>query len=120
MATFPTTGNAEVVIRRIRRQGQTVSPFTGGRKVYDWNADKWEATVTTPPMKEGDSNINTWIQFFEDCDGMVNTFTMNISRYVPGQAGLTSVTFRMVDPDKDWKMDKRKVFPAFTFTALSE
>jgi hypothetical protein len=119
-ATFPTTGNAEVTVTRRRKQAVVESEFGTNKYVQDWQASSWIVKVRTPPMKEGDPNIATWIQFFEDCNGMVNTFTMDISRYVVGQSGLTALTMRMTKPNKSWSMDKRKVFGPFEFEAQSE
>jgi hypothetical protein len=116
---FPATGNKSVSVERVRIQGSTRSPFNGARKVQDWAAPKWSLTVQTPFMKEGDADVDTWIQFFEDCNGMQNTFTMDISRYVPGQSGLTAVTFRQVGTNNGWQMDNKRMF-AFTLEALSE
>lgn len=119
MATLPSGGIQRVRVRDERRQAETVSPFTGARKVYDWGARKYRVWVTTRPYKLGDAAIQTWLDFFEDCEGMVDTFTMNLSAYLPGRSGVSSVTLRMAGPHKEHTVPKNKVV-SFEFEAVSE
>jgi hypothetical protein len=121
MATLPTTGWAEVRVTEVLRQGQTQSPYTGQRKVYDWAvAPRYLLSLKTRAFKEGDSDAETWAAFFDSLNGMVETFTMDISRYVPGRSGLASVTFRSTGKDSGpFGFGKQRVF-VFELEALSE
>lgn len=121
MATLPITGWAEVQVTEIKRQGETVSPYTGQRKIYAWPAaTRYALSLKTKPFKETDSAAAQWVAFFAALNGMVDTFTMDISRYVPGRAGLTSVTFRSTRADSGpFGFGKQRVF-VFELEAVSE
>ncbi len=122
MATLPITGWAEVQVTDLRRQGETHSPYDGSRKIYDWSvgSPQYLLSLKTKPFKEGDAAAAAWVAFFADLNGMVNTFTMDISRYVPGRSGLTSVTFRSTGKDSGpFGFGKQRVF-VFELEARSE
>lgn len=123
MASFPipTVGWADVRVTDARRQAVTRSKFTGKPKVYAHQSpERYRLKLKTKPFKEGDANATAWIAFFNSLDGMVNTLTMDISRYVQGRSGLTNVTFRLVKPDTGpFGFGKPRVF-YFELEALSE
>lgn len=118
---IPTVGWAEVRVTEVRRQGRTTSPYTGQAKVYVHPAPpRYALELRTRPFAENDANAATWRAFFSSLNGMDDTFTMNISRYVPGSSGLTNVSFRLTDPNTGpFGFGKRRVF-VFELEALSE
>lgn len=120
MPTLPNSGIDDIRISHDRNQARMKSEFVNKSYVQSWESDSWILSVTVKLLKEGDPLIDDWIEFFEDCDGMKNTFSVDISRYVPGISGLTNVNFRMTNPNKSWRFDKRQVFGPFTFEAESE
>lgn len=122
MATLPTTGWADVRVSTLRKQGSTESPYTGQRKTYVWPAapKKYLLNLKTKVFREGDADAAAWVAFFASLNGMENTFTMDISRYVPGQSGLASVTFRATGADDAaFGFGRQRVF-SFELEAVSE
>jgi hypothetical protein len=114
--TFPNLSYKNVTIRRIRNQGMTVSPFSKHVKITDWGVAQWGLRVELPPLVEGDPLISTMLTFLEDVDGIVETFDVDISRYVPHLTGPVVVTFRMNSPNFDYGMDDQRLYN-FSFEA---
>jgi len=119
MATFPDTGNKNVRVTRMRTQGVTRSPFNKKVKVYDWNVARWSLEMVLPPMAESNPDVATWLQFFEDLNGMEDTFTVDIARYVPHLAGPVNVVFRLTSSTYDYSFDDNRMFN-FSLSAVED
>lgn len=119
MATIPSGGIANVRVEELRWQAETQSPFTGKRYVDDLGVKKYRVHVTTRPYKMGDAAIQDWLDFFEDCEGAVDTFTMNLSSYLPGVAGASSMTLRMEGTPLPFDYPKNRI-TQFSFRARQE
>ena len=75
------------------------------------------------PIPNGDSDIDTWIQFLRDLHGKYGTFTLNLQThsstidYVSGQTGLPT-TWRSKDNSHGWTFDEQRMFTGVTLRAI--
>ncbi len=85
------------------------SPFTGDRQVFKYpgsNRLAWEAKL--PPMKNGDSDVDVWVKFLLDLQGLFGTFTLDLHahvstiEYVKGFTGLPTVWSSPVEQNWHW------------------
>jgi hypothetical protein len=118
MPAFPSTLFPDR-IKATRRRAQAVasSPFSLSTQVFDWGAARWEITVTMPEMVAEDAAIfGAWI---ESLGGMVGTFTLNLTPWVPGLDPAPGVrTFRLAAPVNLWEGDRAHIWAGFQFDAV--
>ena len=70
--------------------------------------------IDLPPMQYSDAEALT--QFFENLNGMVNTFDLDLSEVFPHDSSASSVTLRLSSPDIFWSAEDASKF-GFTFRA---
>lgn len=74
--TFPThTGVASMTWTKRETVAVSESPFTYSRQVVRHAGQRWEGTITLPPMKRADAEI--WNSFFLKLNGQFGTFLMS-------------------------------------------
>lgn len=92
----------EVFVRRRTAAGVSTTPTNFVTQAYRHPGRRWEIDVTLQKMDA--TRAALWTQFFDDLDGRVGTFTMNLNKHCPGldpQPG--DVVFRLVDADPGWR-----------------
>lgn len=102
---FPNVPPDKVKASLRRVQASVQSPFTLQQQVFDWNARRWEITVTMQKMDTEDAAVfGAWLH---DLNGIVGTFTFNLTPWVPGVNPAPGTrTFRMVAPTQPWDSEK--------------
>ena len=122
--TFPSTPKfSRFQIRERWSTPFTESPFTLDQQVFQYsgsNKIEWEAEL--PPMLDGDSDIDTWIQFLLELQGRYGTFTLNIQAhttidYVSGMTSLPT-TWRSRDDSHSWEFSRRNVMEGVVIRAV--
>lgn len=123
--TFPATPKfRSFSIREKYASPTTESPFTNDQQVFEYsgsNKIEWEMELV--PIPNGDSDIDTWIQFLRDLHGKYGTFTLNLQThsstidYVSGQTGLPT-TWRSKDNSHGWTFDEQRMFTGVTLRAI--
>ena len=122
--TFPPTPKfRRFDLRKAHKTARSESPFTGVPQVLQHSdAGRWIWDAEIPPMRVGDSNINTWIQFLLDLQGQFGTFTLNIQThsatidYATGQTGLPTV-WRAREDVQGWQFDRHRLFNGIVIRA---
>ena len=118
MSAFPVTLYPDQVkARRRRAQAVAWSPFSLSTQVFDWGAARWEISIVMPDMIAEDAAIfGAWI---EGLNGMVGTFTFDLSPWVPGLDPAPGVrTFRLAAPVNLWEGDRALIWAGFQFEAI--
>lgn len=123
--TFPATPKfTRFSIREIWKTPVTESPFTGDQQVFKYTGSNklvWEADI--PPMKLGDSAIDTWVQFLLELQGRYGTFTLNLQthsstiEYVKGYTGLPT-TWRSRDEGHGFEWNRQRFLSGVTIRAI--
>ena len=100
--TLPTSiGYESIVLRALQASLTSQSPFTFKQQVIRFTGDRWEASVTIPPVSR--ELAEPWVAFLLRCKGPTNTFnlgdptaTTNLGDIagmtITGTAGADSVT----------------------------
>lgn len=100
--TLPTSiGYESIVLRALQASVTSQSPFTFKQQVIRFTGDRWEASVTIPPVSR--ELAEPWVAFLLRCKGPTNTFnlgdptaTTNLGDIagmtITGTAGADSVT----------------------------
>lgn len=96
-------------------QGVATCPYTLKTLVQDFGGRRRRVTIEVPPLKGTDAA--QWTEFFEDLNGMVNTFNLDLTDLYPHDTAATSVAFRLAEPGINWSADVAKFF-SFTFDAI--
>lgn len=118
MATIALPSNYRVKRARagyLRAQGMNMSPYSLQQRVHSFGGQRKQVEVTVPPIAE--SEADDWTQFFDSCNGMVNTFNLDVSDLYPHETGLTSVAFRLMEPSIFWDVSEAMHF-GFSFVAI--
>lgn len=104
-------------VRAIRRKSSfmSISPYNYTQQVYSWGGKVKVVEFELPPMKSTDAE--NWVQFFDDLDGHVNTFQVDLSDIYKGETGLESVNMRLVDSETSFTVDLANI-SSFSFTAI--
>jgi len=97
-----------------RSQGVSVCPYSQQRLVQDWGGKAKRIQIEVPPISS--TEAANWSQFFDDLNGMAETFVLDVTDLYPHEPGATAVTFRMDDPNFSYDINVAKHF-GFTFTA---
>lgn len=122
--TFPSSPKFNrFAVREEYTTPASMSPFTGDEQVFEFTGSgriSWDAEI--PPMMYGDTNINTWVQFFRDLHGRYGTFTLNIQTfttidYLSGQSSLPT-TWRSRTSVHGWEFTPQRVMAGFTIQAI--
>jgi len=114
---FPTAVTPEkVTVIRRRSQAMASSPFTYKQQVCGHQGKHWEILIQMPPMSA--ANGATFQTFAENLNGNEHTFQFDMETYVPGQANMDPITFRLVKPEQAWEIDVNNHWH-FTFHAIS-
>lgn len=102
--SHPTTGIASIELRTVNAVATSQSPFTYKQQIVSHGGERWEASVTIPPMNR---NIaGPWKAFLAALRGPTGTFLLGDPDYtsprgtvsaleVTGNAGNSSVTVNM-------------------------
>jgi hypothetical protein len=72
LPTSPAFRDAEFMLRDVI--GVSESPFTLEQQVYDWNAQRWECSLSLPPMTR--AQAEPWLAFFLKLRGRKGTFLL--------------------------------------------
>jgi len=100
-----------------RGQGVLESSYSLKRYVQNWGGKRRRVMVTIPPCKS--TIAAQWTQFFEDLNGCVNDFNLDITVLFPHDAGASSVPFKLADPSITWNANEAKIY-GFIFEAIEE
>jgi len=102
LGSVPTTiGIAQIQLSAVNAVATSMSPFTYRQQVVRHAGDRWEASVTIPPVKR--DLAEAWVSFLLRCRGQTNTFNLGdpagvsprgavLSSSVTGTVGADSVT----------------------------
>lgn len=102
--TPPSSSWKSVALQPIQATGEVVSPFTFKRKTFEALGETLQATISLPPMTEGDAR--EWMAFFTSLRGPFGTFYLEpkIGDLISGGAtfdvqgaGQTGRTLSVVD-----------------------
>ena len=108
-------------VNAVRRRAQAVatSPFSLSSQVQDWGGRRWEITIVMPRMTAGDASIfSAWL---ESLDGMVGTFTFDLTPWVPGLVPAPGLrTFRLAAPRNQWESDREAIWDEFQIDAVED
>jgi len=96
-------------------QGVIESPYSLQRSVQNWGGRRRVVEVEIPPVSK--TEASNWASFFEDLNGCVNTFNLDLRDLYPHDTGASSVPFRLLDPNIQWSADVAEVF-GFSFQAV--
>ena len=101
--TIPTTiGYESIVLKAVQASAVSQSPFTFKQQVVRHTGDRWEASISIPPVSR--DIAEPWVAFLLRCKGPTNTFnlgdptaaTSNLGNIagmtITGTAGSDSVT----------------------------
>ncbi|EIP96878.1 hypothetical protein OpiT1DRAFT_01305 [Opitutaceae bacterium TAV1] len=95
-------GKVKASLRRVQSSAQ--SPFTLQQQVFDWNASRWEISVTMQKMGVEDAAL--FGRFIHGLNGIVGTFTFNLTPWTRGVSPAPGVrTFRLSAPTQPWDSD---------------
>ena len=106
-------------VTAVRRRAQAVatSPFSLSTQVQDWGGRRWEISILMPRMTQADASI--WGAWLESLDGMVGTFTFDLTPWVPGLTPAPGVrTFRLAAPLNQWEADRVAIWDEFQIDAV--
>lgn len=109
----PAIRGMRVLKRAATRIGQ--SPYNFTQQVTDMGGRQRIIEVEWPQMTQ--AQATTVAQFFEDLEGQVNTFNLDLTPAFPNDPSLSSVPMRLVDSDVGWDIDVAKHY-GFTFHAM--
>lgn len=56
------------------------------------------------------AQADDWTDFLKAVSGGIDTFTMDVSRYYPGETGITAVSFRLSGNEVMWSVNVIKHF----------
>jgi hypothetical protein len=115
MATFPTTVTPSSV-RAIRRTSSrlAMSPFNFTQQVHDFKGRLRVVEFQYPPLSQADAA--TMEAFLESCDGVTDTFTVDLDDYFPNsQPG--SVSMRLANPEFEYDITTAMTY-GFSFVAM--
>lgn len=96
-------------------QGVATNPYTLKTLVQDFGGKRRRVTIQVPPISS--AGAAAWTDFFEDLNGMVNTFNLDLTDIFPHSSGDTSVAFRLADPSIRWDVETALYF-GFSFDAI--
>jgi len=99
-------------------QGVATDPYTLKTLVHDFGGKRKRITIQVPPITE--AAASAWTEFFEDLNGMVNTFNLDVDKGLQTifpHITDTSVAFRLAEPNIRWDIDTAKFF-GFSFDAI--
>ena len=115
MATFPTTITPSNV-RSIRRSSSrlAMSPFNYTQQVHDFKGKLKVVEFTYPPLTQ--TQAEDMDEFLDSCDGVTNTFSVDLSDYFPGTTQ-TNVNMRLADPDYQFDISTAMTY-GFSFIAI--
>ena len=116
MPSLPTNYRiSEAEAGYVRSQAQTQCPYSLQTLVQDWGGSRKRVTISVPPI--GPSEAADWSGFFRGCNGMVNTFDLDVSDLYPDETGVGAVTFRLADPNFRYNINNAQFF-GFSFDAI--
>lgn len=119
MASIPLPGSYSVREARggyAHAQGVIESPYSLQRSVQNWGGKRRVVEVIIPPQTE--ANASQWTQWFDDLNGMMNTFNLDVSTiYKHEGTPATAIPFRLAEPNVQWDVSVAKHF-GFSFTAV--
>ncbi len=90
--SFPSTGGiSNIMFTATDVIGISQSPYTFQQQLFQYPGQRWEASVTLPPMKRDDAE--TWVGFLLSLKGRLGTFYLNDPNcFEPQGAALTVAT----------------------------
>jgi hypothetical protein len=115
MADFPTTLTPSSV-RAIRRTSSrmAMSPFNFTQQVHDFVGRLRVVEFQYPPLSQSDAAIME--AFLESCDGVTNTFSVDLDDYFPNSSP-GSVSMRLASSDFDYDINTAMTY-GFSFVAI--
>ena len=116
MATFPTTVKPSSV-RAIRRTSSrlAMSPFNFTQQVHDFKGRLRVVEFQYPPLSQADAA--TMEQFLEDCEGVTDTFTVDLDDYFPDSQPGSAVSMRLANPEFEYDITTAMTY-GFSFVAM--
>jgi len=89
ISTPTSIGYASITLRASQVVGISESPFTYKQQVIRHTGDRWEASVTIPPV--GRELAEPWVAFLLRCKGPVNTFNLGDPLCVTAQGNIVGM-----------------------------
>ena len=91
LGSVPTTiGIAQIQLSAVNAVATSMSPFTYRQQTVRHAGDRWEASVTIPPVKR--DLAEAWVSFLLRCRGQTNTFNLGDPSGVTPQGSVGAVT----------------------------
>lgn len=115
MATFPTSITPSSV-RSIRRSSSrlAMSPFNYTQQVHDFKGKLMVVEFAYPPLTA--LQATTMDAFLDSCDGVTNTFQVDLDDYFPGTSPGTKF-MRLADPEISFDISTAMTY-GFSFIAI--
>ena len=116
MATIPSGSTFNPSSAGVRRaQGMHIHPYSLQQSVQDWGGRVRVMNIVIPPVQGAEATL--WTQFFDELNGVMETFTLDISQFFPHDPTANSVAFRLLKPDTGWDVDVASRY-SFSFQAI--